>query len=478
MHKKIHLLSLGALLLGTHLSLHASHTNDLVEEEQSLRLFKSDKGKVIPATRVNSFLSSHFITKPGFLAIKGEIDEAVELLGKLAQQFVTEIALREQETEFFWSAYKTVAEKTLANSTSVSTLYTVGAYTFPATVLAAIDNALLSKIKPQKKSVSPEEASEASSFMLTHSHNAFSTVKNALCMSLLTILQKAGEDVSEELKKFKTIPTPSKEAIEDDEDLSEDLDDELIKEEIEDYLKNLQNQRDVFLSVKSTHQSLMAEVEQIEKLKEDMPKKEFVLKSFLEFIGVENHDYETVKKYLLESEETPAFRTLDVRFTQKTLPASTPVKLLDAFQKHVAKSSGAASSYSMTPIDVSSPNVPQTIEVDTPETEDLEEKCDALSALFDKNRRMISQLNKTISRLNGDLEKTTKEIKDQNEPIEKILSGLYAFLGGTDYSQFLNVFAFKSDPKLKETLTWKRGLFPKSGKDFIESFWRFMRNGE
>ncbi|MGN6670679.1 MAG: hypothetical protein ACTHJ4_04000, partial [Candidatus Nucleicultricaceae bacterium] len=356
MFLKIYILPLLAfILVGANSCILAS-----LSDEESPKLFNASGNKASHA-KIRTFLSSCFeIKKLGQVKLISEPEPAIELLGKFSTQFVKEtaskIANKETLKGICWTSYKRFKELTVETSHTAAPFFHIGRFSVEEATIVSIENALTSKVKVRKHapplSASTSQIlppSEVSSFVLTHTRNAFATIKQMTCLGLLTILKDLGENVDAEFAQHKTneVPLDNSEASlggegEEDEDWGEVLRSTLNK--IDTQNKAYQIQRTKYLE-------LLSEWEKVEALERTIPKKEHLVECIFSFLGVDEEEYETMKEYLFtersdsknktkpsqsDSDEEPETSAhLDAPLEIKVLGAKNADIFLQNLQKHV-----------------------------------------------------------------------------------------------------------------------------------------------
>ncbi len=123
--------------------------------------------------------------------------EAIELLGKLATQFVTEVSSKLSKKdglkEILWSSYYSFKKLTLDTSDTAAIFFHIDRFEIDKSLIVSVENALTQRVQTTAQGDLPAgHTSDNSRYNFTHTRNAFATIKHRTCFALLSSLKELG----------------------------------------------------------------------------------------------------------------------------------------------------------------------------------------------------------------------------------------------------------------------------------------------
>lgn len=477
-------------------------SNDSISEEGSeVVLFRGKKGSTIQKTKLQKFLAPEFIVDSKcWVELDAEsqddVTPALKKLQNLARQFVREVGMRETDVpkrvKIFQSTFARIDEMTVNAASSLNPLYIIGSYRLIDTVVENINNALLKRSEPKNDTTGSGTISSMDPLYSTErNQQAFHAVKKALGLELLTFLEEDGEDVKEQLAKYKEM----EQGYEDEEEAGDNSDMEgenssedeenLLREMIASSRDAIAQQNKIYEFSKKTYQGFLESLAGLEKIRADLPKKNHAICTIFLLLGFEKADVEKTMRYLFDEGEFsrknwPLF--LEETPTLKGAKTKLPFKDSEDFLNKVLKV------MKENPLSEPTSTEPAYFEETEPlledllfhdlESDDLSDTADQLSNKSQQNSRTLSSLRSTNEGLKVIVEKAAAEVMKANEPLVRFFKGFYGYLGGKNMDEFMDVFVFQTKTRRTEKVQFGGVKFPSTKEKLIDGLWRFLHEDE
>lgn len=478
MISKIFSLSFLALIsLSLQCSLHASKN-----EEEEKRLFNTS-GRAASQPKVRNFLSPCFtMERKSPTKLQSSPQEAIELLGKLATQFVTEVSSKLSKKdglkEILWSSYNGFKKLTLDTSDTAAIFFHIDRFEIDKSLIVSVENALTQRVQTTAQGDLPAgHTSDKSRYNLTHTRNAFATIKQRTCLALLSSLKELGEDVDSEANLHKTLVLDQDQSYEDaDSDEEENLEETLYS-----LMQKIEEQNNIYQNNKIKYLELITEQRKAQALERAVPQKKHLISLILSFLSIDESDHEAAQRYLTvdqkaSSDLSTSSSILDLEYDVENLDDESASAFLNRLQDFAKanpliedlESSGETQTMTE-PLELFESLLPPPFE-----TSEVEKKIKKAERQVGANRKKLTAIEQSVGCLRSDLSKTIDYLFELNEPLDTFLGNFHAYLGGTQFKTFLTVFAFNPALPYCEKLSPRLKTFPKTNKEMLTGLWKFI----